>query len=484
MNKKNVVRGQQIKQPDNNASDVLCVDLDGTLVKTDTLVESCVALLRQCPSQIFLLPLWICKGRAFLKQKVASVVNLDPNLLPYRQELLEYLQQEKKRGRRIVLATAASRPVAEKVAAHLKLFDEVLSSDETCNLKGVDKAKALTEKFGRRGFCYAGNDRSDLPIWAASRGAIAVDASSSVLGRILKLTSLEYEFPGNHKRLKSLIKAMRPYQWVKNLLVFVPILTSGALAEMEAWSHAGLIFSAFCLTASGFYLLNDVLDIHTDRNHPVKKERPFASGALPLQLGLFIAPLLVAAGLGFAAMAGGVIYLIAYALTSFLYSVRLKGLPLVDIFTLAALYSLRLFAGGAVTGHAVSFWLLAFSSFFFLSLAVVKRVAELTKNERPVRGYLPQDRQILQVIGVGAGLVSSNLLALYVQSDAVIQQHQHPKLLWAIVPLMLFFQCRLWLSTARGYMRDDPVVYAATDWVTWIVGIALAAILIASFIRF
>jgi 4-hydroxybenzoate polyprenyltransferase len=464
--------------------EVLCVDLDGTLSKTDTLLECFLLLLRNHTFSVFALPFWLRKGKAFLKHKIASMVDLDPCRLPYRQDLLEYLRREKARGRKLVLATAANGLIAEKVTTHLQLFDEFVASDARCNLKGSAKAGALSSRYGEKCFSYAGNARSDLVVWSAARSAIAVDVAPSVLVRIPEVTALETVFPRERDRVRAFLTALRPYQWVKNLLVFVPLLTAGAFTEMAEWGNAGLVFAAFCLTASGLYLLNDLLDVHADRGHASKKMRPFASGELSIALGLFAAPLMTAAGVWLSQLAGGGPALLTYAVTSILYSAWLKKLALFDIFTLAALYSLRLFAGGSVTGHAVSFWLLGFSSFFFLSLAIIKRIAELMKTDGPVRGYLPQDRILLQTIGIGAGLVSTNLLALYVQSDTVARQHQHPTILWAMVPLVLLLQCRLWLSTSRGHMQEDPIIYAAGDWVCWAVAAGLLVALFASFVSF
>jgi 4-hydroxybenzoate polyprenyltransferase/phosphoserine phosphatase len=462
----------------------LCVDLDGTLVRTDMVVESFVALLRQRPFHLLFFPYWLLMGRGRLKAEVAARVRLDPVPLPYHQEFMEFILSEKRRGRRLVLATAADQKIADSIARHLGIFDVVLGSNNDRNLKGSEKARVLADEFGVRGFSYAGNESCDLAVWKVARSAITVNVSKSVLRRMPRQVPIEQRFTRDQNRLKLLLRALRPHQWVKNILVLVPIVTAGGLGDFAAWRKLILLLAAFCSTASGLYLFNDTLDVSADRNHPRKKNRPFAGGQLPLAMGLGLTPLLVVAGLGLGMAAGGTRFLLAYAAVSLLYSLKLKELPLVDIFSLAALYSLRLFSGGEVSNYPVSFWLLAFSSFFFFSLAIIKRVAELNGTGNSGRGYLSQDREILQTIGVGASLVSSTLLALYVQSDVVARQHANPRILWVIVPLMLFWQCHLWLATGRGSMHDDPIVYAARDWVSWLTGVALLAALVASFVRF
>jgi 4-hydroxybenzoate polyprenyltransferase len=410
----------------------------------------------------------IWSGRAAFKQRVAKASGIDIGLLPFNQELISYLRAQKAAGRILVLATAADAAVAQAVAEHLDLFDEVISSNGVNNLKGPAKAAALVQRFGERGFAYAGDSRADLPVWQSAHGAVVVNAGSGLLGKARRVT---------------LFEAMRPYQWVKNLLVFIPILTAHALAEWSAWFGALLMFMAFSATASGIYLANDLMDISADRRHPRKRLRPFARGALSISHGVAFAALLICVGLGIAACAGALPIIVAYAGVSLAYSTRIKLQPLADVFTLAALYTVRLVGGGWATGHALSLWLLAFSTFLFLSLALMKRVQELlafgaSKTAR--RGYIAGDEGILQMFGCASAFAASVVLSLFVQSETAIQQYRSPALLWAIVPLVLFWQCRLWLSTTRGYMRDDPIVYAARDWVSWLVGCTAVIVLIAA----
>jgi 4-hydroxybenzoate polyprenyltransferase len=453
----------------------LCVDLDGTLVRTDTLYEGLISAAkswRRLSRVLVALP----RGKAHFKMVVAEVAPTDSSLLPYNSALLQYLEIEKQGGTRLVLATAANSRTATAVVEHLGLFDEIIASDETNNLRGDSKARALVERYGARGFRYAGNDHSDLPVWRVASNAVLVNTSGRVSKATRAVTVIEAEIQDKRAVLRSVIRAMRPYQWSKNLLVFVPILTAHAEADRRSWLFASLTFVAFCCVASASYLVNDLLDLPADRKHVRKRTRPLASGALPISVAIVLIPLLYGAGAVFALLSNVPLLLALYVAVTSAYSWQLKRMPLVDFFTLSALYVLRLFAGGKSSGHPVSLWLLAFSSFFFLSLALVKRVAELKAYEGSgtlsQRDYAPEDTQTLEVMGIASSFASTVVLALYVQGDVSVLPFQYPRpeLLWPIVPLMLFWQCRIWLSTARKYMLDDPIVYAAKDWVSWLVG--------------
>lgn len=462
----------------------LCVDLDGTLVRTDTLIES-LCELAPTPAVFALAPA-LLRGKAALKQELAARVQVDPRLLPYNEPLLAWLRQQKAAGRLLVLATATNRSVAEAIARHLGLFDEVIASDDRRNLKGPAKAQALVERFGERGFAYAGNDAADLPVWRRAASAIVVNAPRPVVAQVQDALPVELIIDDRPALLPELVRAMRPHQWVKNILVFVPILTAHALGEMSAWIGGLLMFAAFCCTASAIYLINDLLDLKADRAHPRKRLRPFARGAVPLPAGIAGAAVLLLIGLGLAALGHVAWVACAYAAMSIGYSVILKQLPLVDVFMLAALYTIRLYGGGEATGHHLSLWLLGFSSFLFLSLALLKRVEEFMSvanaggSKAARRGYTAADVPILQLFGVASAFASAIVLALFVQAEATAQVYRSPSLLWLVVPLMLFWQCRMWLSGARGYMHHDPIVYAARDRVSWTIGGAVAVVLIAA----
>ena len=423
-------------------------------------------------------------GRAALKARVAALAPPNPALLPYNQELLEYLRAERAAGRRIVLATAANEAVAERVAAHLGLFDEVIASTAARNLKGVAKAEVLVARFGRAGFAYAGDSRADLAVWAEAGAAVLVDTAPSVAARVA--VPVEHRIATRPALALTLLRAMRPHQWVKNLLVFLPILTANALTDGPSWSGGLLAFVAFCAAASGVYLVNDLLDLAADRIHPIKRHRPFAAGDAPAVIGMALALLLLGLGVVLGLAAGILAILVIYAATSLAYSLALKRQPLVDVFTLAGLFTVRLIGGGEASGHTLSLWLLAFASFLFLSLALVKRVAEVMDNAGRGAGriagrdYDPGDLAMLQLFGVCAAFASSLVLALYVQNEAANSRFASPGLLWGMVPLVLLWNCRMWLSTARGYMRHDPIEYAARDWVTWVIATAVVAVMLVA----
>jgi 4-hydroxybenzoate polyprenyltransferase len=470
------VHGARIETP-------LCVDLDGTLVYSDTLADS-VASLSGNPGFFRALGALLSRGRAAFKHEVAKAAKLDVETLPYNEDLIAYLQGQREAGRYLVLATAADHSIALGVANHLRLFDEVIASDGVHNLKGSSKAEALVERFGEQGFAYAGNDASDIAVWKHASSAILVNTASSVARKAETLTFVEAMLAGRPGQAKPLLRAMRPHQWLKNVLVFLPIFTAHALGEWHAWFAAALTFFAFCATASSIYLINDATDLAADRRHPRKRKRPLASGTLPLSTGLLAAVVLAAGGLGLALLGGSLFVVLAYAVMSVTYSVKLKELPLVDVFMLAALYTIRVFAGAVATGHELSLWLLGFSGFLFLGLALLKRISELTalsrrKEQVPARrGYTTADLGVLQAFGCGASFASSLVLALFVQRETTAAQYASPTMLWGIVPLMLFWQCRLWLSTARGYMHDDPIVYSGRDWVTWLIGASVLCLLV------
>ena len=464
----------------------LCIDLDGTLLRINSLHEAAFTAALADWRVLFLLPVWLAGGRARLKQELAARWRFSAAQLPYSDELLRLLEQERARGRRIVLCTAADRQVAQAVARHLGVFDEVIASEGFNNLRGAHKAEALCQRFGEHGFVYAGNDATDHAVWQRAAAAVVVNAPAAVSRAAARRHRVISVIDDGVPRMRAALRALRPYQWVKNLFTLVPLFTSGDFGNAAAWRHSLAIMAAFCATASAIYVLNDLSDLAADRAHPRKRQRPFASGALPLATGLAMVPVLFLIGAWLGVASGAWLALALYAALSLAYTVRLKELPLIDVFILAALYTIRLFGGGEASGHPVSMWLLGFSSFLFLSLALVKRVSELyrllsaaqQRTER--RGYTTGDLAMLQMFGSAASFASVVVLSLYVQSDTALHAYARPSMLWGVIPLLLFWQCRLWLSTSRGYMNDDPIVYAARDWVSWLVfvgviGVAAAA---------
>lgn len=455
----------------------LCVDLDGTLVRSDLLLE-CLLSMLDSRATLLKLPHLLTTNRAALKRRAAACGRIDTSLLPYNEELLAYLRAQRADGRRLVLVTAADITIARAVADHLKLFDEVIASDGEHNLKGEAKARALVRRFGEAGFSYAGNDLSDLAVWKSACSAIVVNAGRSVRDALDRQdrTSIELVIDDKPPLFRSMLRAMRPHQWVKNALVFVPIVMAHAVTDAVAWLNALAMFAAFCATASGIYIVNDLADLSADRQHPRKRHRAIASGDVPLHLIAAAAILLIGLGIGLSAAIGTLSIIILYAFVSVSYSMGLKEYPLLDVFMLAGLYTIRVIGGGQAAGHSASLWLLAFSGFLFLSLALVKRTEEISAVLRQDggrtagrRGYFPGDVPMLQSFGCAASFASTVVLALFIGSDAALTQYPVPELLYGTVPLMLFWQCRLWLSTTRGHMHDDPIVFASRDWVSWIV---------------
>lgn len=468
----------------------LCVDLDGTLVRTDLLFESFARLLKEKPLLAALAPLWLLGGRARLKREIASRVSLDAAALPYDERVLAHLREEKARGRRLVLVTASDAAPARAVADHLGLFDEVLASDGRSNLKAAAKAEALVARFGEKGFDYAGNEAADRPVWARARAAVIVSAPPALAAEVRARHAVAAEFPRRGgSRGAALLRLLRPHQWVKNLIVFVPLVTSHQIGQPLVLRDGVLAALAFCLGASAVYALNDLLDLHSDRRHATKRHRPLASGALPLAGGFALAPALFLAAFALAvplppAFAG---VLALYIAASLAYSWRLKRTPLLDVFVLAGLYTLRLIAGHAATGIVYSDWLLAFSMFIFLSLALVKRFQELQGAETEPgglirgRGYRAEDLPLLTPLGAASGYLAVLVLALYVSSEQVRILYRRPTLLLLICPLFLYWISRVWMVAHRGRMTDDPIVFALKDAPSYLVGLlALAVVWLAT----
>lgn len=463
----------------------LCVDLDGTLVRTDTLHESLLSLVRTDPLVLFLLPLWLLSGRAGFKRKVACRVSLDASALPYNQEFLEYLQSCHKAGRKLILVTAADESIARQVADHLGIFSSVLASSPEENLKGDAKRLALVEAFGEGRFDYAGNSRADFAVWNAARRTIVVSNSTAFIAMVRRRRSVEREFHSPGVSPRAILKAIRYKQWVKNVLIFIPAIASHQMFVPAIMVPAAIAFLCFCLTSSSGYLVNDLMDLAADRIHPEKKLRPFAAGLLAPWIGialllLFLTTAAVVAGLllpaAFAAALAG------YLIVTVAYSLYLKKQLLLDVVVLAGLYSLRVFAGGAATGVFLSPWLVAFSIFLFLSLALVKRVSELQglskagKSLTSRRAYSVDDLQPLSIMGMSSGYISCFILALYMNSPEVIRQYHNPRWLWMICPIALYWISRMWLLAHRGEVNEDPVLFATRDRASYFLLLFAAAV--------
>ncbi len=459
----------------------LVVDLDGTLVTTDTLFESVLSLVRKDPSCLLSFPGWLSRGRAAFKAEIVTRFRLQEATLPWRADLVEYLRKERSRGRKLILATAANYRIAEQAAACHGLFDEVLASTDTLNLKGTVKRDELVKRFGLRGFDYVGDSHADIPVWAASRIGHVAGPMAALPAAALAAGARQGEvFAGSHPDLRVWVRQLRVYQWVKNVLVFVPALLNHHVDGPILRSLA-LTFFGFSFIASATYIANDLFDLEADRSHPLKRKRPLASGEISILRAIAISTCLLATGflLGIADGASLTFSLAAYLLLTGLYSLVLKGKPIVDVVVLAALYTLRVYAGGLVSRAYVSPWLFQFSIFLFLSLAFMKRYSELLKHRRRIqaatsaRSYRLRDLHIVSQAGVGSGLVAGMVLALYVNGQEVARLYRRPQALWVVCPLFLYWMIRAWLVTHRGNMQEDPILFAFRDKVSYIVGILI-----------
>ena len=448
----------------------ICVDLDGSLTPIDTLHESLVDVCRRFPGTLLRLPFWILKGKAYFKQAVAARTHVDFATLPIRADLLEWLQAERANGRRLVLVTAANRKIADGVASHVGIFDEVLASSESVNLGGEQKRRALAERFGEKGFDYVGNAQADVAVWKSAHRAIVV-GGNGLAAKAGRVTEVARVFPVSLPRLKVWLKAIRLPQWVKNVLVFLPALLSHEFTNPAVLTASVLAFFAFSTCASSVYLINDLFDLASDRRHPRKSKRPFASGALSARSGLIVAVLLFGVSILIAVKISVwfCVVLASYYIITWAYTVRLKRHAIVDVLTLAGLYDMRIIAGAVATMIRPSFWLLAFAIFIFLSLGIVKRYAELYdarlagKARAHGRGYSGDDLGLLLSLGTASGYCAVMVMAFYINSPDAQVLYKHIEPLWLICPLMLYWISRMWLLASRGQMDEDPVVFAIRD---------------------
>ncbi len=488
---------------DTDTLPALCVDLDGTLVKSDTLYDSALAVARHQPAVLLKFPGWLAQGKAALKRHLASTIQLDVAHLPYNRELLQYLEQQRSTGRPIYLATAADAGTAERVAAHLGLFTGVLASDGQTNLAGKNKLAAFQSRFGDN-FSYIGNALPDLPLLQHCQEPMVANPTPALRSALRRahITPIR-SFNERVSPLKAWIKAIRLHQWAKNVLIVLPLLLA------HAWipglvAGAAVAFLSFGLCASATYIVNDLLDLEADRQHPRKRRRPFASGDLSALSGVLVVVLFLAASLALALSLPHIVtavspelvsplkphyfllWLGVYLVTTLAYSLRLKRSVLVDVIVLSGLYTIRIIAGSAATGVAVSTWLGSFSIFFFLSLALVKRFAELENlRERGGvsaggRGYNISDIEQLRSFGAASGFASVVVLTLYFSTLEAAELYHHTRRLWLLVPILLLWIMRLWLQASRGQLNEDPVVYAITDKRSLFLGLVVVAIVLSA----
>jgi 4-hydroxybenzoate polyprenyltransferase len=466
----------------------LCVDLDGTLVKSDTLVDSLLLLVRTRPFEALKTPLWALRGKANLKREVTARVTLDVEHLPYNRPLLEYLMAQRGEGRKLYLATGADSGLADRIARHLSIFDGVLASDGATNMTGGNKLAGFRSRFAGD-FDYIGNARPDLPMLAAATAPMLANPNLG-LRMAMRAHRLQPQhiFTDRRSSLRASIKAIRVHQWAKNTLIFLPLLLAHRIQSSVVLA-AVLAFVCFSLCASATYIVNDLLDIEADRQHPRKRKRTFASGDLSAAAGMAISAVFLAAS-----FIGAVLFLphtflswlTLYLVTTLAYSLALKRIVILDVVVLSALYTLRMLAGAAATVTFISPWLAAFAIFIFLSLAMVKRFSEL-QNVRNAggqlsngRGYLLNDIEQIRSFGTSSAFASVVVLAVYIGQPDMLSLYHHHVRMWLMPPLLILWLCRVWLLASRGELDEDPVVFALTDPMSLLMGVGAVLIALAS----
>ncbi|MBS1804306.1 MAG: UbiA family prenyltransferase [Acidobacteria bacterium] len=464
----------------------LCVDLDGTLVKSDTLVDAILVLTRTHPHLLLQLPGALMRGKAAFKAFIASHVELDVTQLPYNRQVLHFLQEEHARGRKIYLATGADIRVVERIASHLGIFSGVLGSDGTTNLTGQKKLASLHNHFGQGGYAYIGNSTVDLALLSDASEKMLANPST-VLKRSLRKRGIapSHIFEERANVFRSLVKAFRPHQWAKNLLILLPPLLAHHRA-LSVYVQASLAFFCFCAIASSTYLVNDLLDIEADRRNVGKRTRPFASGDLSPAIGLIASATLLIFGLAVAVALPSdfFLWLLLYIASTFAYSLYIKRIAILDVLVLSGLYTVRILAGGAATNTPISHWLAGFAIFLFFSLAIVKRFAELEqirlagKQLKNGRGYLMTDVDQMRAFGTASAFAAVVVFSNYISSQDVVKLYGHPRYLWLFVPFMILWTCRVWLLASRGELNEDPVAFALTDIPSLLMGVCVLVIVL------
>ncbi|AHJ67848.1 UbiA prenyltransferase family protein [Granulibacter bethesdensis] len=476
---------------DQDISIPLVLDLDGTLIATDSLHESLLQHLKNTPSDLVRLPLWVMAGRAQFKQRFAEVLTQeDIDALPATPGIIALAEREAAKGRKIVLATAANRAIAEKISARFPFISEVLASDDRGNLKGAAKAAALTSRYPD-GFIYAGDSEADLHVWRSARAAVIVERGKRLRSKVQPDTPVVAHIHPSGQRANVLRRAARLHQWAKNALVFVPLVLGGQIFSAHAWGAAILAFMAMGLLASGTYIANDMWDLAEDRRHWSKKKRPLASGQLPLDDGLFLLMVCGLAALLFAAAdgVGAIVTLAIYLVMSLAYSYKFKREPIVDVLLLAGMFTMRLVLGQVVTGVALAPWLLVFSMFIFLSLSLVKRHTEVMRmvqhgHQKVLgRGYLAVDAPLILALGVASSMGAVAIMVLYLIDEAFQASfYRHPALLWGFPMIIFLFLGRIWLLCQRQELQDDPVAFALKDRVSLFYGATAIALFLAAIV--
>ncbi len=466
----------------------LCVDLDGTLILSDVLWESIIQLWSKPVTAIR--AAWALRhGKAAMKSILAEEVAIDPAALPYREDLLAYLRSQQEAGRQLVLVTATHRNIAERVADYLGIFSGVMATERTLNLGGERKKEALVAAYGVGGFDYIGDHAKDLAIFSVARLSLLADPSDGLRDKAAKAGKVDMIFERRRRWSKVILRALRVHQYSKNVLLGVPLVTAHLVLDAGAWLNLIFAFLCFSMLASATYIVNDLHDLPLDRKHLKKRYRPLASGDMPIPFGIGLAFILACLSFGFTLVFLPrlfLVFLLIYTVLTLAYSFDLKRRLIVDALTLAMLYTLRIIAGAAAISVVLSEWLLMFSLFFFVSLALLKRAIELegiTDGKRiPGRGYLPSDADIIRSIGPSSGLLAVLVFSLYINSPSVTKLYSTPQMLWLLCPLLIYWITRIWFLANRGQVNHDPIVFALMDIRSYIVaGLAGAVLFLASF---
>lgn len=472
---------------DHKTLPVLVVDLDGTLLRSDMLHETFWSAAsrdwRNALSSIGKL----AHGRLALKMFLADRAEVEVAALPYEQAVIDLILQHREAGGKTALVSATEQSHVRRIAKHLGLFDEAHGSHSQTNLKGLAKRTFLEHQYGDRGFIYVGDSKDDLEVWNGAKEIITVNASRSVKVRAERIGHPVQHITRSLNGADGLLRTLRPHQWLKNILIFVPILASHQFG-VTAIAKGVMAFVGFCLIASSVYVLNDLLDLSSDRTHPRKRNRPFASGTLSPAMGIRILPILLVAGMTVALYTGWLFTLVMalYFILTCAYSFRLKRKIGADICALAILYAMRIVAGGVATGITISPWLFAFSLFFFFAMAAMKRQAELVDMARldrlsaAGRGWIVQDLGVLNGAVLASGYLSVLVLALYVNSDQVQLLYSYPSALFGDCIIIFYWITRAEILTNRGKMHDDPIVFAMTDRVSHYCLISMTALTIGA----
>ena len=461
---------------------VIVVDLDGTLVNSDTLYESIALLASKNVFYLFLFPAWLLRGKAFFKNQVAKRIELTVENLPYNLELIEWLVKERAGGKKLALCSASNIKTVKDVSIHLGIFDFVFASDSLINLSKEKKRDFLVKKFGNKGFDYAGNSNDDIGVWESADKVIAVNTPYSLTKKIKKFSEIHKSFPPKKNSMHVWLKFIRFYQWPKNLLLFLPLIAANKehlqfvqnllLNEVEFISTILYSFVSFAFISSSIYIVNDLLDLDHDRFDDFKRNRPFASGEIPISHGIYLSAFLFLFSFFFASKIGliFILWLSLYAFVSLFYSFYLKKVLFLDCLTLTGLYNFRIFAGASAFSISLSTWFIWFSVFLFLSLAFLKRYTEISsyliRDQEQVRGraYRDTDLKVVERFGFISSFFATLTLISFLWFNLEIELVNVQLFFWITMPILLtYWMVWMWFQARKGLVHSDPLIFAFRD---------------------